>query len=379
MTTGITDLPYLLYETPILVPDHYRVLLTGEGIAFTATSGSTTQYISVTNYSGIAQHLLDSSIHFTQSQINIPATQISGFNESVDDRVSVLISGSTGIKVTYFDSSDRLEIAVSNLMHNLLSGLTSDDHTIYLHKSPSTSSRNTISLSSDITALTINQGIAGTSADILAINNGALVKKVWIDGSCYLNAANSPTLSNHVVNLSYLSGNYTSKSSFSNYTGQVGNLSNYVLTDGTRPFTSGIAGVDPTISSHLTTKSYVDNAIASISGTPQVINHSLSITSPTSSENRTIMYADSNFTVTKMVAVLRGTAPSVSYKVRHGTDRSASGVAIVTAGNTCTSTTSGNTVLSFDSPNISAGEFIWVTTSATSGTVNEFDITIVGS
>jgi Tfp pilus assembly protein FimT len=80
-----------------------------------------------------------------------------------------------------------------------------------------------------------------------------------------------------------------------------------------------------------------------------------------------------------MRAVLIGSnTPSVTWTIRHhATDRSNAGNQVVTGGTTTTSTTSGSDVVAFDDETIPADSFIWLETTAQSGTVDELSVTIV--
>lgn len=107
------------------------------------------------------------------------------------------------------------------------------------------------------------------------------------------------------------------------------------------------------------------------------ITKSLSIISPVQDDNITVFYTDRNITITKFHAVVRGnTSPSVSYKVMYGSDRSAAGTTVVVAGNTVSSTTTGDSVTSLGSSTPSANNFIWTYLTAVGGTVEEFNLTI---
>lgn len=101
---------------------------------------------------------------------------------------------------------------------------------------------------------------------------------------------------------------------------------------------------------------------------------------PTSSEDAsTPIYIDEAFTITKMVAVLVGSStPSVTWTVRHSTDRSAAGNQVVTGGTTTTSTTTGSVVTSFNDASVDANSFVWIETTAQSGTVNSIAVCIIG-
>lgn len=103
---------------------------------------------------------------------------------------------------------------------------------------------------------------------------------------------------------------------------------------------------------------------------------SITIESPTASEDITLFYTDDAITVTQLNAVSVGTTPSVTYTIRHSTDRSATGNEVVTGGSTTTSTTTGDEVTSFNDATIPASSWVWLETTAQSGTVSETNITL---
>jgi len=103
----------------------------------------------------------------------------------------------------------------------------------------------------------------------------------------------------------------------------------------------------------------------------------IGIEDPTSSEDITMFFTDDAITVTQINAVLRGSStPSVTFTVRHNSDRSAAGAEVVTSGTTVTSTTTGSEVTSFNDATIPAGSWVWLETTAQSGTVDEMNVTI---
>ena len=105
---------------------------------------------------------------------------------------------------------------------------------------------------------------------------------------------------------------------------------------------------------------------------------SITIEDPTASEDISAFFTNEAITVTEIRAVLVGSStPSVTWTVRHGTDRSAAGAEVVTGGTTTTSTTTGDDVTSFNDATIVADSFVWIETTAQSGTVDELHITIV--
>ncbi len=98
---------------------------------------------------------------------------------------------------------------------------------------------------------------------------------------------------------------------------------------------------------------------------------------PTASENILLFFAHRALKVTDIRALVKGTSPSVTFKINYGTDASAAGTAVVTAGNTVTNTTTGTSITTFNSATIAAGSWVWLTTSAVSGTVTAFHVTLV--
>ena len=110
--------------------------------------------------------------------------------------------------------------------------------------------------------------------------------------------------------------------------------------------------------------------------TSNVFCKAIIIESPTSTEDLSLFYADDAITVTKMTCVMVGTSPSVTWTVRHHTDRSNAGNEVVTGGTTTTSTTTGSVVTAFNDATIPADSFVWVESTAQSGTVTSMNLTI---
>lgn len=106
------------------------------------------------------------------------------------------------------------------------------------------------------------------------------------------------------------------------------------------------------------------------------VSKSVSVEDPTSSEDITLFRADQAYTITKMVAVVIGSSPSLTWTVRKHSDRSNAGVEVVTSGTTTTNTTTGAVVTSLNSAGIAADDFVWLESTAESGTTDEFHLTI---
>lgn len=101
------------------------------------------------------------------------------------------------------------------------------------------------------------------------------------------------------------------------------------------------------------------------------------IESPDGAEDVSFFITDQAVTITKIKAVLVGSAtPSLTWTVRHGTDRSAAGSEVVTGGTVTTSTTTGSEITAFDDATIASNSFVWLETTAQSGNVDQFMITV---
>jgi hypothetical protein len=99
--------------------------------------------------------------------------------------------------------------------------------------------------------------------------------------------------------------------------------------------------------------------------------------SPGSSEDGPDYNTPVALVVASIRVVLGGTAsPSVTWTLRFAADRSAAGTEIITGGTTTTSL-SGVEITSFDNPNIPADSWIWLETTAQSGTVDRIAVVLV--
>ena len=105
---------------------------------------------------------------------------------------------------------------------------------------------------------------------------------------------------------------------------------------------------------------------------------SITIEDPTASEDLSMFFTNKALTILEMRAVLVGSAtPSVTMTIRHGTDRNAAGAEAVTGGTVVTSTTTGSDITVFNDATIVADSFVWLETTAQSGTVTELHVTII--
>lgn len=104
----------------------------------------------------------------------------------------------------------------------------------------------------------------------------------------------------------------------------------------------------------------------------------ITIEEPTASEDITMFFTDKAITISEMEAVLaNGSAtPSVTWTIRHSTNRNLTGSEVVTGGTVTTSITTGSIVTVFNDATIPANSWVWLETTAQSGTVPELHITI---
>lgn len=102
----------------------------------------------------------------------------------------------------------------------------------------------------------------------------------------------------------------------------------------------------------------------------------ITILNPTTSEDTVIHWFKKASTITRILFGVKGTSPSRTVTLRKNSDRSATGTEVVTGGTVVTNTTSGQEVTSFNSAGISNGNFLWLETTAGSGTVTELYVTV---
>lgn len=104
---------------------------------------------------------------------------------------------------------------------------------------------------------------------------------------------------------------------------------------------------------------------------------SILIESPTNTEDLSFFFTDRSITITKIRPILVGSSsPSVTWTLRHGTDRSAVGNEIINTGTTTTEVTTGIDVIDFDDPTIIANSHIWFETTVKSGLIESINLTV---
>lgn len=102
----------------------------------------------------------------------------------------------------------------------------------------------------------------------------------------------------------------------------------------------------------------------------------ITILNPTGSDNVTLFYTTQSVVISKIVSLVRGTSPSITFEVLWDESRTGSGTSAVEGGITVTNTTTGLSTTSLSHNTIPANRFVWVRTTASSGTVTEFSVTV---
>lgn len=108
---------------------------------------------------------------------------------------------------------------------------------------------------------------------------------------------------------------------------------------------------------------------------PGVYSRGFTIERPLGSENISLGFRVSRpITIRRVVSVMRGVAPSLTWRLDHGLNRS-NGTKIWTESAT-TNTTTGDIRTAFASANIPANSFIWFVSTNISGQVDELSATV---
>lgn len=103
---------------------------------------------------------------------------------------------------------------------------------------------------------------------------------------------------------------------------------------------------------------------------------SVTIETPTATEKIIMFFTTAALTVSQIRSVIIG-GTNVTFSIRYGTDVSAAGTEVVTSGIQVTNTTTGLSTTSFNSASIPADRFVWITTSAVTGSVTQLAVTVV--
>ena len=99
---------------------------------------------------------------------------------------------------------------------------------------------------------------------------------------------------------------------------------------------------------------------------------SVTIENPGGAENAVLWFTDRSIQIEWVRAIIKD-GTNITWTLKHGATL-ASGTEFVTSGTT--TTTAGSLVSSFDSPNVPQDSYIWLETSAVTGTPTQLNITI---
>lgn len=119
---------------------------------------------------------------------------------------------------------------------------------------------------------------------------------------------------------------------------------------------------------------------SSATGAPELqeIMRAITITveDPTSSEDIGIFFFHQAITIREVEAVVVGSStPSVTINPKHDGDRSAAGTALLDSATAVTNETTGATLTAFTDNTLGTDSFLWLETTAQSGTVDELTLT----
>lgn len=103
----------------------------------------------------------------------------------------------------------------------------------------------------------------------------------------------------------------------------------------------------------------------------------VSVEDPTNAENITMFFTDVAITITQVNDVVQGTTPSLTWNIEHATTRNSVSPNTLFGTDRATTSESGAETTTFSDATIPAGSWIWLTTSAQSGTTDEFNVTIM--
>jgi hypothetical protein len=122
---------------------------------------------------------------------------------------------------------------------------------------------------------------------------------------------------------------------------------------------------------------YVKRASGTLARPGQDAPKALTILAPGNSEKVPLFFTAQELTFLEIRSIVLGSSPSATFSIRHGTDVSGSGTEVVTGGITVTNTTTGLSTTSFNSGTVPANSWVWLTTSATGGTVDALNVSLV--
>jgi hypothetical protein len=107
------------------------------------------------------------------------------------------------------------------------------------------------------------------------------------------------------------------------------------------------------------------------SGKPQTKN--ITIPSPTGADNFVMWFSKEAITINEADEAVQGSTPSCTYQIEYGSNRSAMAGTIISSH---AATTTAGTTATINTASIPANSWIWIKTTAISGTVSELAVTL---
>lgn len=268
---------------------------------------------------------------------NADIAQIASFNKTLAAGSKTLWITSDVLTLNTFNGSSYSTRWQINSAGHLLAG---SDNTYDIGANGSNRPRN-LFLAGSVTAASVTASLFGTSS---AATSASYVE--------YVNVGNTPSL--------------VSASSQVSYTG-LSDIPSDIVSSSVQATTWTVA-----TASFATTASFASSTLFNARG--------FSLYAPTDAENMTLFYTNVSLTLASITSVLRADVsptPNVSYTVRYGSDRSATGTSVTSASISTSNRTTGQTNTAFSNGTIPANNFIWLTTSAVSGVVEELSVTLI--
>jgi phage baseplate assembly protein gpV len=100
-----------------------------------------------------------------------------------------------------------------------------------------------------------------------------------------------------------------------------------------------------------------------------LLPQTLRLSSPSGNSKVPILRAANNLRLRRVDVLLVGSSPAILCSLRIGADLSASGAEVLSGGIAASNTTTGQTVTSFDVDTLPAESWLWLETSAASGSI----------
>lgn len=122
----------------------------------------------------------------------------------------------------------------------------------------------------------------------------------------------------------------------------------------------------------------LDRGLPGPQGPARVLAKGLNIILPTGDEDITLLKAHEDITVTGIDAFLKGVDPEITFHVWFGPTPgdTGTGTELTDGGFTVTGDLTPLSVTDFDNDVIPEGDWVWLTTTAMTGAVNEFHMTL---